>query len=663
MIDFFDFGKTDRYSIPTLIKLCLHKETANDAFKLLYNTANRENILQNSAKIAFIDLYQVRLAETCLNLEERFNIINELEEDNGISEIIIKGLERALKANNFVGHIQSGELKNRDKIFKPIDKSQLDLYFSAVIEKLKSIALNAGEPFSQLAIDSLVFRMSEQLTFGCFDQMLDSIKEIIDKEGRLPDEIRQKLTEFNSDRYQFSKHKLDKIRGILKEYKPKTVEEELMAFVVKAPWLRERDEHNNYINVSAEKAKELALKFINENILLLFSNTKLLLEGEQRQTFPFAEVLGNKNTIEYNKKVLDSIIHFYDLIPVEEQNSVFVSGLIFGAKNDEFTRFAIDKLILSNITEVHGIRLVRYLNPITYEDLLNIKEILIANPDYLRNLEYLDLTNLTNEEIMELVGWIKDVNYSFALEILYEILKKDNDRWNDLKGIINELLYVDEITEYSSFINSTFHIEDLISKSINDDNSIEHIQFLTHQIIEKLNIFSFKNESLLEHLTYFLINDHWENSWPLFARCLITDFNANYKLRMTLENITFNNELLFNWAKCEPKLYASVAMPFMNIFKKNDEGNLEWDPYAKLLIDEFGNEQKVLDNIRSKFTNYFMVSSASASGLYKKRKVLVDELLDHKFDNVKEFAKNMSEYLSSRIVDEDKFGENYELNS
>ena len=660
MIDFFDFGKTDRYSIPTLIKLCLHEETAKDAFKLIYDIANRESILQESAKFAFIDFYQVYLAETCLNLEDRLTILYELEAEDGISNILISAYERALKSTGFTGRIHSGELKNREKLFNP-SPEQKNQYHITVIEKLKSIALIGDEPFSQLAINSLVSRMPEQLTFGPFDLMLAAIKEIIEKQGSLSDEIRQSLTELSSERYDLDPEKLSKINAILEKYKPKNIEEELNTFIVKAPWINERDGQGGYINVSAEKAKELATKYFDTNPLWWLPNIKLLLKGEQRQTFTFAQVIGTKSTIVQNKCLLSYIFELYETIPIQEQNSVFVNGLIYGAKDDKFTRYAINKLISSKKTEVHGIKLVRYLNPITYKDLLIIKDLITATTNYLRNLEYLDLIELSDEEIINLVRWIKEINYSFALEILYEIIRKDQDRWIGFKVIINKLLYVDDIMEYTSFINSSFHIEDLINKSINDDPSEENIHFLVHQIINNYNDFNFKNESLLDHLTYFLINDYFEQSWPIFGDYFATGFNANYKLRMTLENISFNNKLLLNWSNMKPKLYPPVAIKFMNIYKKNEDGSLEWNEYAIELIDKFGNQQKVLDNIRSKFTDYSMISSASASGLYKRRKVLVDQLLDHKYENVREFFKNMSEHLSSRIIDEDKFGENYEL--
>lgn len=658
MINFFNFHSTDRYTIDTVLKLCLHTETARDSFKLLYGLANGESELKNSANVEFVSLFQVYLAETCLSLEERLLVLDVLVEENEMSSVIIDAYERALKSNSFTGRIQSGESNNRDNIFNP-NNAEILSYYTNVIEKLSSIALSDDKTFSKQAFDSILSKAYEQISIGNFNQIFNVINEFIQKQGEISNDTRQKLRELSSDRYELDKDFLEAIKALLDEYKPKSIEEQLTAFVVLPAWINDRDGQGNYINVSSEKAKELAQTYFDESVNWK-EGLEVLLKGEQRQTYSFSQVVGEKGESDSNIVLIDSVFDIFKTIPTEEQNSAFVSGLIYGAKNDAFTRYSIDKLISSNLTEVHGIRLFRYLNPITYKDLIKIKDLLLANPDYLRNLEYLDLTNLTNEEIIELVGWIKDVNYSFALEILYEILRKDDDRWQSLKEIINELLYVDEITEYSSFINSTFHIEDLISKSINDDPSDKYISFLVHQIIEKYNIFSFKNEAFLDHLTFFLINDFFDISWPIYGEHLASGQQSGNKLYSVLEKSISNNRLLYDWATGNLN-YPPIAIRFMNIYKKNEDGSLAWNEYAKQLIDEFGNQQKVLDNIHSKFINYSMIGSASASLLYRKRKDLVDDLLDHKFDNVKEFAKNMSEYLSSQIVEENKFGENYEL--
>ena len=372
-------------------------------------------------------------------------------------------------------------------------------------------------------------------------------------------------------------------------------------------------------------------------------------------------MIGEKQSVEENKSLIDSAITILKTIPVKEQDAAFVCGLIYGAKDDAFTRQSIDKLILSEYTAEQGIKLIRYLSPIAHDDMLKVKGVLTANPEYLRNLEYLDWSNLSDSEVIELVGWVKEINYSFALEILFELLRKEKNRWDGLTETINTLLFVKDITSHSSFINSSLHIEDLFIKSINYDPSEAKIEFLVNHIIEKYDDFYLENEPLLNSLTYFLLTDHLEVSWPIFGEHFSKGLGPGYKLKTTLEKINIKSEFLLKWSNVKPEIYPPIAIKFMNIYKENKDGSLDWDVNAKKLIDLYGSNQKVLDNMHSKFTNYFMINSASASALYEKRKALVDQLVDHEFETVQEFAKGLSEYLLSQIKEEDKFGENYEL--
>lgn len=659
MIDFFNFHSTDRYTVDTILKLCLHPETANDSFKFLYGLANGDSDLQNSAKIEFVSLFQVHLAETCLSLEDRLQVLNEIEEENEMSSIIINAYERALKWGSFTGRIQSGDSKRKVDIHSP-SREEINEYFKRVTEKLSSIALSADEPFSKQAFDSILSRAYDQINIGNFDSVFSVVEKFSEKKNGISNETRQKLRELSSDRYGFDDAKVQAINDLLEKHKPISIEDELTAFVILPAWINDRDEDENFINVSLEKAKELANKYIEDRIDWKIS-LDVLLKDEQRQTYSFAQVIGEKQSVEENKSLIDSAITILKKIPVKEQNAAFVCGLIYGAKDDAFTRQSIDKLILSEYTAEQGIKLIRYLSPIAHDDMFKVKGVLTANPDYLRNLEYLDWSNLIDSEVIELVGWVKEINYSFALEILFELLRKEKNRWDGLTETINTLLFVKDITSHSSFINSSLHIEDLFIKSINYDPSEAKIEFLVNHIIEKYDDFYLENEPLLNSLTYFLLTDHLEVSWPIFGEHFSKGLGPGYKLKTTLEKINIKSEFLLKWSNVKPEIYPPIAIKFMNIYKENKDGSLDWDVNAKKLIDLYGSNQKVLDNMHSKFTNYFMINSASASALYEKRKALVDQLVDHEFETVQEFAKGLSEYLLSQIKEEDKFGENYEL--
>jgi hypothetical protein len=644
------------YTIDTLEKLCHFETTAVDAFKLIYRLANSEDELKKDAQISFVELFQMGIAETVLSLNMRLVILNEIEDHNDFSELLIQTYERMLKSHSFIGHMRpSNETFNRSYYY-PNDPAEIKNYYTIAINKLKGIALAEDVVLSGKAKNALITRLSDQLYYGEPQLVLEAIKTIVDKEKVLSIPLRNKLLELSYNKRNLNSEIIQLINAILDNYPPENIEEELKALVTEAPWIHEYADTEEKINVSSKKAIDLAHRYIEENIEWI-TFLKLLLQGEQRQTFYFAEIMG-KSDIDKNS-VLDQIIEDYKLIPAKDQNTIFINGFIIGVNDEKFTRYAISKLISQPETEVHGIRQTRFIKPITITDLNILKPLLEKNPDYLKNLEYLDLLSFSNEEIIEVTSWIKDINFSFALQIFHEVLRKQ-DRWKELKEIVNEYLYTENILQSKSFINTSLHIEDLLKKSINDNPTDENIRFLSNQIVKSYDDLNTIDDSLLDRLTYFLLEEHWDSTWNYFGDYLADDNTRNYGLKMFLERYNFDNEKLFEWSKLDTEKYPAVAFQFMNIYIRNGQGDLEWEPFARKIIDIFGKQKKVLERLSSKLSNY-SINTYSAESLYIKRKRFIEELIDHPFEELRIFVKKEIEYLDFRIIEERKSGENYEL--
>lgn len=642
-----------RTTINTLEKLCYTKETAPKAFALLYQLATTENDLRREANQTFVDLFQVVLAETSIDLESRISILADLEK-KGLTELIISAYERGLKSNSFVGHIHG---TNENYINKQNNPTYLEItnYQTNIINRVSEIVLNNEADLGEKAKKALFFRMVEQLHYGQSALMLDKIEEIIDHDGAIEIDLRNKLIELTTKRADLQVEYRDRIIAVLEKYKVQGVEEELKVNVINAAWIYEKDAGQR-INISSKKAIELAENYQKNDVdWLLFLH--LLLKGEQRQTFYFAETIAK---LGFDKEIIVAkLIEEYKKIPFEEQNSGFVNGFVIGSDENTITRYFISKLTFQPETEVHGIRQIRYLNPITLADLNNIKPLLQKNPEYLRNLEYLDLLSLSNKEIIELTSWISEINLSFALQIFHEVLRKE-DRWNELKETVNSYLNTDNILHLKSFINTSLHIQDLFKKSITEDKNEGSIYFLFERIVRGYDDFNTNDDSLLNGLTYFLLEEYWYISWNFFGDYLANELGRNYGLHMFLDRYKFDNEKLYEWAQQNQEKYPSIAFQFMDIYDKAENGDLNWDPFARKIIDEYGNNKKVLDRLSSKLSNY-SINTYSAESLYIKRKRFIEELVDHPFDVVKLFVKKEIEYLDFRIIEERKSGENYEL--
>ncbi|CAM1353044.1 hypothetical protein [Tenacibaculum halocynthiae] len=656
MTEVFNIEEFDWYTIETLQKLCYYETTATSAIKLLFKIANKENQLKQKAYNAFNHVFQSRLGETCLNYNYRLQILQDIEDFTGINLLVISAYQRALKSHAYSGNIHSGDIDYIEKQFKPSKKEELD-YFKKVITKLKAIALDYENDYSELAKKALVFRLMDQALYGDFNGIMAFVKEISEKESALSQEIRTPLLELKSKKFDLSVEKNTTINEILEKYIPNTIKEELETIVINAPWVNEKNEKGRYINLSGEKAKELARKYFEDKNHTWLKHLDLLLSGEQKQTFLFAEELAKLYVKPFIKLNIVRIVITLSKIKSEQQNGIFLNGIISGCNNDEITRLAIDLLLKYDTTSFFSLLATKYIKILTYSDLEKIKPILHKSDRYLFNIEYLDYSNLTNGEFKEFINWVKEINQSFALQLIWELLRKE-DRWNDLKDIINNLLYQDNIFDFKSSINSSLHIEDLILKSLNDNADEDKIDFITKKVLEKYQDYSFNDEGFLNNLLYSLLDKYWNITWPIIGEFLIDNSITSFGLRTFLDRITFKNEQLYLWALKDDK-HTSIAIKYMEVFDESENGSLSWDIYAKKLIDEKGNTNKFLENLHSKFINYSIIG-ISAENLYKKRKQLIEELEKHKIKEVQEFAFNMKEVLVKNIEQEKIQRENYE---
>lgn len=651
----------ENFTVVTLERLCYFNKTASKAFKLLYKLAIKDNSLTSDAIPTFVNLFGIAHAETVLDFDSRLQILEEIEKEYGISEIIIGAYEKALKTHSFTGQIRSNSDRFERNPFITDDFSVLEAYHISSIKKLTGIYENSDDLIKEKVKETLIFRLPDQILYGAWKEMLNAVRNITLEECELDPLVRQHLMNLQSKRYGLDQIKLSSINNILEEYKPKDIDEELKAYVINAPWIVERNDSGDYINISEERAKNLANKYLEaNNVNIWLPHLQILLKGDQKQTFAFASIIGESTTID-KQLIIEELIKVYRSISIEDQNESFIRGFVYGANQDNFTRYSINCFLKEKETEKIGISLIRLLDKIEFNDLESIKSVLADTPDYLRNLDYIDVTHLVNSEIIALVEWLKEINPSFTLELLMNVDRKNENRWQELASTINKLLYVDGILQYRSFTNSSFHILDLFKRSINNEPGASKVEFLVKQIIKEYDDFDYIDKSLLDNLTYFLLTDYWEISWSIIGDYLSKDLNNRQSMVMFLSRYKFDNALLLEWSYENKESFPPVAIQFMNIYKKEDDESLSWDTNAKQIINDFGDDNKVLNKLHSKFISYSLIGQYSAAGLYKKRIVLVHELLEHPIPKVKEFAKKMMRVLEERIGEEKREGENYEL--
>ncbi|MDO7173710.1 hypothetical protein [Mariniflexile sp. AS56] len=657
MFNFDDIFNSDWRTINTLEKLSHFEETAKESIELLYSLALKKEANSKDAALSFITMFQVHFAETCLSLTDRTQIIEKLEKENGLSELLVNAYSRSLKAQGFSGNIRTEDETYKKNQYKPINEEIIE-YWRFSLTKLIDTYINNPNGLRNSARDAIKLRLQEQLAHGVSKDILESLELIIKSEDGLKDDIRGKLLEVKMERFGLRNDVKGLVVNLLERNEPKSLEADLSAVVVNAPWLRERKEEGGYRDLALDKVEDLVQKIIEKKINWI-EHIEILLKGNQNHTFYFAEKMSQ--IYPDKEEILKYMILAYKNIDVKEQSSVFALGLIKGSDNDDFTRILIDACLTDERHALHGIRATTALKEIKFEDLKKILSIIEKHTEFLYQIEYINLSNLTSDEIISFIERVKVIDHAFSLQLIWEYLRQTKfSKYGELNSWLNELLWVDDILSFRSSINTSLHIELLIKRSIDNDPSEEKIKFLLDKIILEYKKFPV-NDSLIDVLLFFLLEEYFEISWHYLGHLIAKDKKSTFsQMLYFLQKYKFDTKNLVSWSEKDSD-YPAIAMKFMRLHSMTDEGKLEWDPITFDFLVKNSNNSEVFETLYRRFSSFTIVGTATAEKLLNERKNLLKQLIGKGNDDFDPLTNNLIERLESSIKYERNFGENYEL--
>ena len=406
-----DFTKGRRNIVWCLEKLALIKDTGKGAIKLLYQLALAENeSIANNATNAFIQIFQVLLSGTIVNLGERLEILKELKQAQGITPMILSAFDKGLQASSFYGSVKTWgidkrELKSYDQEVNVTIEERLE-YHKGFIELLEPIIFSEEE-LSPTGRQIIIKRFPEQYKHGDSETILATVQKIIEEEQELAPKLRHILETMVMPRFGLNQAKLDKIQELLDQNKPVEDIDKLKVLVIDASFKNVETEHG-WKDLSKEEAQALAQEwFDSNNNTVWMDNLPLLLKGKQSQTFAFGEKLGE--IYQEDENFINLIIENLTDIPLEEQNTGFIAGFIFGKKNDEFTRNVIDGFLAHDVLKFHTLRLTHFIEHLQIEDIEKLLPTLTTNPTFVGGLQYIKLNHLDDEEITTIVDMISEI--------------------------------------------------------------------------------------------------------------------------------------------------------------------------------------------------------------------------------------------------------------
>lgn len=400
--DLLEFKEGRRNIVWALEKLCFLDETFETGARLLFQLALAENEeISNNATGQFLAIFQPKLGGTQAELKRRFNLVKDLQEEFSLSELLIDAYSRMLISSQF--HRMSGPEIKLGKKLDDLDPSLEDLlgYWASAIDSL----MNIDTDLKVKAEEVIVNKFHQQFVDGNRDKILEAAKVIINRHNKIPSTLHQTFSHVNMNR-NISKELKDQLNEIIEQFKPNSSPELIQQYVIEAPYESQKID-GEWIDISANKARELAIDFVERKDDSWKKEIDKLQKGEQRHSYSFGEGLGG--SIDNPEEILEIMVNSLKAIPAKDQKDMFLYGFIAGVGKEEFTRYAIE--VLAGTPEVihHAIRLHKYLK-INAKDLMAIQRIIDISPDLIFQLEYLNFKNLNKVEFSQLLEWLQTKN-------------------------------------------------------------------------------------------------------------------------------------------------------------------------------------------------------------------------------------------------------------
>ncbi|WP_281986568.1 hypothetical protein [Aquimarina aggregata] len=655
-----------RNLIWALEKLCYNKDTAHNAIKLLFKLALAENEeIANNATNQFIVIFQPRLAPTIVSLNKRIEVLKELEKNYGMSNLILSAYAKMLQATNYIGTITTwGDKQEKFEMYgskKGIPVKELLSYFEFAIDRLSNLAFDNGSEFRQTATEVLINKFPEQYVDGNNQKILDVIIQLIDHTGGLSNKLRGIIDNLIFRKFGLDQDRLEKLEQILDNHQPRNIGEELNIKVINAPYKSEKVD-NGWRDVAKEEAQNFAKQLLETNSKEWLSFIPNLLSGDQRQTYAFGEIIG----VGYEDfdKLIDIITESLNEIPVEQQNITFIAGIVTSRADTDFTRKVIDQLLDKHNTMLQAVRVTRLLKTdIELTDFEKLYDVIGGNPQIIRALERIDISNLDDggiEILSNLMAGLPPYGYPIALEILWDLIDKYENRWEGLADVIIPLVMREGILNITTLYGSSYPIEDLVKKTVAHKNDEETIHFFINEILNGYEELFVPNETLLNRMILFFLEEYYSMSWSLIGEKLLNEqYIGSYNLKSVLRYFKHDNEEIRNWIENNLPDAPAVIIDLIPIEDKNDEGKLVWDSFALELLNNYAGNEYFISNLSTRFHNYSVAGSAVP--LYEERKKLLEQLLDNETPEIVEFAKKEIEVIKLRIIREKNFDENYNL--
>lgn len=679
----FSFGKMSKEEILkidegrrnlvwALEKLCFRKETFNIASKILYSfTVSENETWGNNSTNQFRQLFQLYLSGTEASLIERLEILKwGLDRhDDDYTQIAILAMGKGLMNDHFtrMGGAEKQGSSAPLEDYRPSWK-EISEYWIQLIELLTQLACS-DNAHANLAKEKIAHSIRTLIREGEYKLIANSIQQVVKHKGNLWTEALNNLRMTLGFEEHLPKEIVDEINSLIVELIPTDIKNQLLLKVTKPEWdSYEKDEQGHYIDKPKLNAEAFAIELVAENIPWT-EHLQDLLESEQRQGFNFGTKIGELSADKEN--LIETAIQKLKQVKKENQNPEFIAGILFGGADRELFEKTIDRFIADEDLRQHSFYLTRVINA-TLKDIEKLF-LLIDKYDYsihqFKNFQYgRALDKLSNEEVIQLCDRISKYDNAgkwTAFSLLYMFCYNSEEKWQAIKGFFKTLIVSGNMTidnENSGNSMDSYNLSDAVSKLLTKNEDKDFAIVITKQIIEFCSQahFNYSFDTYIGNVIILLFDKYFEATWIYFGDGIIGDYMTFSHLERMIgtkngnlgsrEGVAFRNpeqhKIILDWCKQYPEI-APERIAHMMPLSINVNNEIKWHPFSKAIIDEFGDNEKVLRQLSSNMGTFGIVGSGIP--YFTTQKILLEELVNHEIPRVKEWAIGMLEYTEKTI--------------
>ena len=659
-----DIGR--RNLVWSLEKLCFRKESFDTAVKILYSFAVSENETWGNNSISqFKQLFQLFLSGTEVSLNNRLKILKwGLEKnDDDYTKIAIEAMGRALIVDNFI-RLGGSEKQGNNAPLQDYHPSQeeIHIYWIQIMEMLTSVACS-NNINANLAKDKIAKSIRGLSRIGELTLIINSIREIIEFKDEIWSEALNNLKMTLSYETHLSHMDKEQINSLIDDLSPRDLKNQLLIKVIKPEWEPfERDEEDEYLDKPKLNAQNLALEIINNNLKWeLYLDD--LLQGDQRQTFNFGQKIGEL-TVD-KKNLIINILERLKEIPQESQNLDLLAGILSNPEDKRLAESIIDDFLLDSNMMRHAFYLTRVINP----SLIDIEKlfILVDNHNFsiyqFKNFQYgMILDHLNVDEMLRLckkISLYANAGKWTALSLVYMYCRGDNQRWDNCKSFLKDLISSGNMTIDNDSTGQLegYYWSETVRRILSENKVKEFAVVITKQIIDfcSQRNFNYSFDSYISNVLSLLFEKYFKDVWDYIGTGIIGDYTTYFHLESLVgskngslagrEGMLFlnpqNYDFILGWCRHYPDIAPKRLARLMPLsILRNEE--VVWHPFSKAILDEFGYDEKVLSELSANIGTFGTIGSRVP--YFETIKLLLEELIDHPIQQVKDWAVQMLEY-------------------